>query len=170
MFCKVELNPLWQQKKLREFCKANGILLTAYAPLGAQGTIWGSNRVLECELLKEIAKQKGKTVAQVHFALFVSSILLWKQLRTWDYLGLILCYSRKKFNSAAANRLGIENKKCWLVHPKTDLFEMGLRTRDRHIGEELQQGQDEKQPWDIQLVIESRGCEKDQWYPAKQAL
>ncbi|MBA0766002.1 hypothetical protein Gotri_015094 [Gossypium trilobum] len=62
---QVELNPLWQQKKLREFCKANGILLTAYAPLGAQGTIWGSNRVLECELLKEIAKQKGKTVAQI---------------------------------------------------------------------------------------------------------
>ncbi|MBA0756298.1 hypothetical protein Gogos_022201 [Gossypium gossypioides] len=62
---QVELNPLWQQKKLREFCKANGILLTAYAPLGAQGTIWGSNRILECELLKEIAKQKGKTVAQI---------------------------------------------------------------------------------------------------------
>lgn len=62
---QVELNPLWQQKKLREFCKANGILLTAYAPLGAKGTIWGSNRVLECELLKEIAREKGKTVAQI---------------------------------------------------------------------------------------------------------
>ncbi|KAK8601266.1 hypothetical protein V6N13_059012 [Hibiscus sabdariffa] len=62
---QVELNPLWQQKKLREFCKANGILLTAYAPLGAQGTIWGSNRVLECEVLKKIAKEKGKTVAQI---------------------------------------------------------------------------------------------------------
>ncbi|XWS68938.1 hypothetical protein CRYUN_Cryun04dG0136300 [Craigia yunnanensis] len=52
-------------QKLREFCKENGILLTAYAPLGAQGTIWGNNRVLECELLKEIAKGKGKTVAQI---------------------------------------------------------------------------------------------------------
>ncbi|XP_022775565.1 non-functional NADPH-dependent codeinone reductase 2-like [Durio zibethinus] len=62
---QVELNPLWQQKKLREFCKANGILLTAYAPLGAQGTIWGSNRVLECELLNEIAKEKGMAVAQI---------------------------------------------------------------------------------------------------------
>ncbi|GMI74945.1 hypothetical protein like AT1G59960 [Hibiscus trionum] len=62
---QVELNPLWQQKKLREFCKANGILVTAYAPLGAQGTIWGSNRVLECEILKQIAKEKGKTVAQI---------------------------------------------------------------------------------------------------------
>ncbi|KAE8722656.1 D-galacturonate reductase [Hibiscus syriacus] len=62
---QVELNPLWQQKKLRDFCKANGILLTAYAPLGARGTIWGTNRVLECELLNEIAKEKGKTVAQI---------------------------------------------------------------------------------------------------------
>ncbi|KAK6252603.1 hypothetical protein QUC31_014323 [Theobroma cacao] len=62
---QVELNPLWQQKKLREFCRTNGILLTAYAPLGAKGTIWGSNRVLECELLQEIAKEKGRTVAQI---------------------------------------------------------------------------------------------------------
>ncbi|XVF44101.1 hypothetical protein PTKIN_Ptkin02bG0093300 [Pterospermum kingtungense] len=62
---QVELNPLWQQIKLREFCKENGIVLTAYAPLGAQGTIWGSNRVLECQVLKEIAREKGKTVAQI---------------------------------------------------------------------------------------------------------
>ncbi|XWS63608.1 hypothetical protein CRYUN_Cryun06bG0115000 [Craigia yunnanensis] len=62
---QVEMNPLWQQKKLREFCQAKGIFLTAYSPLGANGTSWGSNRVLECEVLKEIAKAKGKTVAQI---------------------------------------------------------------------------------------------------------
>ncbi|XP_022726205.1 non-functional NADPH-dependent codeinone reductase 2-like [Durio zibethinus] len=62
---QVEMNPLWQQKKLREFCKAKGIFLTAYSPLGANGTSWGSNRVLECEVLKEIAKSKGKNVAQI---------------------------------------------------------------------------------------------------------
>ncbi|XP_039068909.1 non-functional NADPH-dependent codeinone reductase 2-like isoform X2 [Hibiscus syriacus] len=62
---KVEMNPLWQQKKLKEFCHGNGILLSAYSPLGAVGTIWGSNRVMECEVLKDIAKVKGKTVAQV---------------------------------------------------------------------------------------------------------
>jgi len=61
----VEFNPLWQQKKLKEFCGDHKILLTAYATLGAKGTIWGSNRVLECEQLKEIAEAKGKTVAQV---------------------------------------------------------------------------------------------------------
>ncbi|KAJ6911578.1 hypothetical protein NC652_022006 [Populus alba x Populus x berolinensis] len=61
----VEINPLWQQKKLREFCEAKGIVLTAYAPLGTRGTIWGSNRVMENEVLREIATAKGKSVAQV---------------------------------------------------------------------------------------------------------
>ncbi|CAN1151320.1 Non-functional NADPH-dependent codeinone reductase 2 [Linum perenne] len=65
---QVEINPLWQQKKLRDYCKSNGIVLSAYAPLGAKGTIWGSNRVLENEVLGEIAKAKGKTVAQNRFA------------------------------------------------------------------------------------------------------
>ncbi|XVF44102.1 hypothetical protein PTKIN_Ptkin02bG0093400 [Pterospermum kingtungense] len=62
---QVEMNPLWQQKKLKEFCLAKGIFLTAYSPLGANGTTWGDNRVLECEVLKEIARAEGKTVAQV---------------------------------------------------------------------------------------------------------
>ncbi|KAL9268423.1 Non-functional NADPH-dependent codeinone reductase 2-like protein [Drosera capensis] len=62
---QVEVNPFWQQKKLIEFCKEIGVLVTAYSPLGAIGTFYGSNRVLECEVLKDIAKAKGKTVAQV---------------------------------------------------------------------------------------------------------
>ncbi|GLT40047.1 hypothetical protein SLA2020_142050 [Shorea laevis] len=62
---QVEINPVWQQKKLREFCRAHNIFLTAYAPLGAKGTLWGSNQVLESEVLKEIARAKGKTVGQI---------------------------------------------------------------------------------------------------------
>lgn len=61
---QVEFNPLWQQKKLREFCEANGVLLTAYSVLGALVSNGGSNKV-ECEQLKEIARAKGKTVAQI---------------------------------------------------------------------------------------------------------
>ncbi|XP_060214402.1 non-functional NADPH-dependent codeinone reductase 2-like [Lycium barbarum] len=57
---QVEVSPCWQQKKLREFCKSNGVLVVAYSPLGSIGT-----RVMENEVLKEIAKAKGKTVAQV---------------------------------------------------------------------------------------------------------
>ncbi|KAG5565389.1 hypothetical protein RHGRI_001328 [Rhododendron griersonianum] len=59
------MNPLWQQKKLRKFCEEKGIHVTAYSPLGAKGTLWGTDQVMECEILKEIAKSKGKTLAQV---------------------------------------------------------------------------------------------------------
>ncbi|KAI8023238.1 Non-functional NADPH-dependent codeinone reductase 2 [Camellia lanceoleosa] len=59
------MNPLWQQKKLREFREKNGVHITAYSPLGAKGTILGSNQVMECEVLKQIAKTRGKSVAQV---------------------------------------------------------------------------------------------------------
>ncbi|KAE8124373.1 hypothetical protein FH972_019267 [Carpinus fangiana] len=34
---QVEMSPIWQQKKLRDFCKANGIVVTAFSPLGAKG-------------------------------------------------------------------------------------------------------------------------------------
>ena len=59
------MNPTWQQGKLKEFCKANGIMIAAYSPLGAAGAIWGSKRVMESEVLEEIARSKGKSVAQI---------------------------------------------------------------------------------------------------------
>ncbi|CBI26765.3 hypothetical protein VitviT2T_000543 [Vitis vinifera] len=62
---QVEMNPLWQQKKLREHCNAKGIHITAYSPLGANGTKWGDNRIVECDVLEDIAKARGKTTAQV---------------------------------------------------------------------------------------------------------
>ncbi|KAK7304784.1 hypothetical protein VNO77_42672 [Canavalia gladiata] len=62
---QVEVNPVWQQKKLREYCQEKGIIITAYSPLGALGSPWGSNNVIDNESLKEIAQAHGKTVAQV---------------------------------------------------------------------------------------------------------
>ncbi|KAG6501152.1 deoxymugineic acid synthase 1-B-like [Zingiber officinale] len=62
---QVEVNPLFQQKKLREFCIAKGIQLCAYSPLGARGTEWGQDWVMECEILQQIAKAKGKTLPQI---------------------------------------------------------------------------------------------------------
>jgi diketogulonate reductase-like aldo/keto reductase len=59
------MNPLWQQKKLREFCEKKGIHITAYSPLGAKGTPWGTNWVMDSQELKDIAIAKGKTTAQV---------------------------------------------------------------------------------------------------------
>uniref|UniRef100_J3N0L4 NADP-dependent oxidoreductase domain-containing protein n=1 Tax=Oryza brachyantha TaxID=4533 RepID=J3N0L4_ORYBR len=62
---QVEINPNCRQNKLREFCKERNVQLCAYSPLGASGTIWGSNAVLNCPLLRQIALERGKTVAQV---------------------------------------------------------------------------------------------------------
>ncbi|GMN21851.1 hypothetical protein TIFTF001_040123 [Ficus carica] len=62
---QVEMNPLWQQKKLRELCREKDIIITAYSPLGAKGTLWGKNWVMDCEGLQQIANQKNKTVAQI---------------------------------------------------------------------------------------------------------
>ncbi|XP_074373096.1 non-functional NADPH-dependent codeinone reductase 2-like [Apium graveolens] len=62
---QVEMNPTWQQGKLREFCKAKGITISIYSPLGAAGALWGTKSVLESKVLKEIADSKGKSVAQV---------------------------------------------------------------------------------------------------------
>ncbi|KAJ7979002.1 Aldo/keto reductase [Quillaja saponaria] len=62
---QVEMNPAWKQKKLTEFCKENGIIITAYSPLGATGASWGTNDVVNNELLKQVANARGKTVAQV---------------------------------------------------------------------------------------------------------
>ncbi|KAL1113007.1 hypothetical protein V6Z11_D02G162800 [Gossypium hirsutum] len=61
---QVEMNPLWQQKELNEYCKAKGIHVSAHSPLGSKGTLWGDNRIFDCHALKEIAEAKGKTIAQ----------------------------------------------------------------------------------------------------------
>lgn len=44
---------------------AKGIQLCAFSPLGGNGTGWGKDWVMECDVLHEIAKAKGKSVAQV---------------------------------------------------------------------------------------------------------
>ena len=64
------MNAAWQQKNLREYCKAKGIIITAYSPLGAKGTSWGTNEVMDSDLLKQIAEAHGRTVAQVTILIF----------------------------------------------------------------------------------------------------
>ncbi|OWM89360.1 D-galacturonate reductase-like [Punica granatum] len=62
---QVEMNPMWQQKQLREYCNAKGIHITAYSPLGAPTTKWGDNRIVGSDVIEEIARARGKTPAQV---------------------------------------------------------------------------------------------------------
>jgi diketogulonate reductase-like aldo/keto reductase len=55
---QVEYHPYLNQKALDEFCKANGIVLTAYTPL-AKG------KVADDPLIRDIAEKYGKTPGQV---------------------------------------------------------------------------------------------------------
>ncbi|GAB2216884.1 hypothetical protein Drorol1_Dr00000031 [Drosera rotundifolia] len=61
---QTEMNPFWRQEKLREFCKEKGIPIKTHSSLGAAGIPWGGNNVLDSEILKEIAQDKGNTIAQ----------------------------------------------------------------------------------------------------------
>jgi 3''-deamino-3''-oxonicotianamine reductase len=62
---QVEMNVGWRQEMLREVCATNGVVVTAFSPLGAQGAEWGSNAVMESGVLRDVAARRGKTVAQV---------------------------------------------------------------------------------------------------------
>lgn len=55
---QVECHPYLQQRQLKEFCQKNDIYIEAWSPLGR-------GRLLEDETIQQIAKQHGKTVAQV---------------------------------------------------------------------------------------------------------
>ncbi|TVU31414.1 hypothetical protein EJB05_23098, partial [Eragrostis curvula] len=62
---QVEVHPYCRQNKLREFCKERGVQLCAYSPLGGKDTPWGNGSVMDSPVLKQIAQDRGKTVAQV---------------------------------------------------------------------------------------------------------
>ncbi|XP_051131953.1 NADPH-dependent aldo-keto reductase, chloroplastic-like isoform X2 [Andrographis paniculata] len=62
---QVELHPVWQQPKLREFCNANGVHLSAFAPMGSPGTAGVQTEVLKHPVLVSIAEKLGKTPGQV---------------------------------------------------------------------------------------------------------
>ncbi len=55
---QVEFHPWYYRKELLDFCKENGIILTAYMPLAR-------TEVFESEIIQNLAKSYGKTPAQV---------------------------------------------------------------------------------------------------------
>jgi len=70
---QVESHPYLQQKELLDYCSSEGILLTAYSPLGSGDRAPGMKRQDEPSLLKqplieEIAASKGLSAAQVLIA------------------------------------------------------------------------------------------------------
>lgn len=59
---QVECHPVWQQRKLYEFCRSKGIHLSGYSPLGSQAD---RKKVLENNVVCMVAEELGKTPAQV---------------------------------------------------------------------------------------------------------
>jgi alcohol dehydrogenase (NADP+) len=65
---QVERHPYLQNPQLLQYCKANRILLTAYAPLGTPGTTSKNEPtvpIMEDPVIREIASNHGVTPAQV---------------------------------------------------------------------------------------------------------
>ncbi|GLJ54866.1 hypothetical protein SUGI_1178250 [Cryptomeria japonica] len=62
---QVEMHPMWQQKKLRDYCSKMKIQICAYSPLGGRNTRWGSSMLMDNPIIHEIAQKHGKTISQV---------------------------------------------------------------------------------------------------------
>ena len=65
---QVEMHPFLQQEALQSFCLKNDILLTAYAPLGSLVYENSKLRLLENDTIKNIAKARHMSPAQVALA------------------------------------------------------------------------------------------------------
>ncbi|SFW36732.1 aldo/keto reductase [Cellulophaga fucicola] len=65
---QVEMHPFLQQEALQSFCVKNDMLLTAYAPLGSLVDENSTLRLLENDTIKNIAKARRMSPAQVALA------------------------------------------------------------------------------------------------------
>lgn len=65
---QVEMHPFFQQKDLLQFCADNGILTTAYSPLGSRHLIHTENSVTNTPEVIRIALKHNCTTAQVVLA------------------------------------------------------------------------------------------------------
>uniref|UniRef100_A0ACD5TG07 Uncharacterized protein n=1 Tax=Avena sativa TaxID=4498 RepID=A0ACD5TG07_AVESA len=63
---QVECHPVWQQRRLRDLCRSNGVHLSAYAPLGSPGSPGNDGPdVLSHPVVVSVAERLRRTPAQV---------------------------------------------------------------------------------------------------------
>ncbi|MQM22385.1 hypothetical protein Taro_055437 [Colocasia esculenta] len=124
---QVEMNPLWQQQKLREFCAAKGIHVNAYFPLGGSRTPFcPNNLVMENTILKEIAEATGKTIAQKRFTYIVACVDMCLICVVW---GLEVCL-RWAYEQGVSMLVKSFNEK--RMEENLSLFDWELNEEDRH--------------------------------------
>lgn len=62
---QVEMHPMWQQRKLRDYCSTLNIHVSAWSPLGGSPTSQCAVSVMDHPIIKDISEKHGKTAAQV---------------------------------------------------------------------------------------------------------
>ncbi|KAF5202040.1 Deoxymugineic acid synthase [Thalictrum thalictroides] len=118
-----------QQNKLSEFCKSKGIVIAAFSPFGAKETSWGTNKVMDSEVLNEIAQAKGKTYAQIfHFFLYSRVCLRWLHEPS-------VCVVVNSFNEERMK----ENLEIfdWELSPEESVLIQQLPSSRGHTGQDL---------------------------------
>ncbi len=73
---QVECHPYFNQSKLKNFCEARGIILTAFSPLGAPHNLWSTTgtELLKDERLVQIGKKYNKSAGQIILRWHVSIV------------------------------------------------------------------------------------------------
>lgn len=65
---QVEIHPYFQQKELIDFCKKNGIIVTAYSPLGSRHLIQSEQTITQHPTVRAIARKHQCTEPQAILA------------------------------------------------------------------------------------------------------
>ena len=94
---QVELHPFHQQQKLVDYCQVNGILITAYSPLGSRHLIKTETGIQHEKLIIELAEKYNCSPAQL--------MLAWGMQRGSAVIPKSVNPERIKENSAALNVL-----------------------------------------------------------------
>lgn len=92
---QVEIHPFHQQEKLVDYCNANGILLTAYSPLGSRHLIKTTTGIQHEKLIIEFAAKYNCSSAQL--------MLAWGMQRGVSVIPKSVHPERIKENFAALN-------------------------------------------------------------------
>ena len=114
---QVEFHPYLYQKELLDFCKENNIVVTAYSPLGR-------GEVLEEDVIKEIASNKGKSSSQVVLRwLLQHDIIVIPKSSSYDHLKQNYEIFDFELDEEEMKKINGLNKNYRIINPSFSEFE-----------------------------------------------